>query len=35
MQGDEIRNQAIANSFVEMAWGSGVGGANKVFKTIF
>jgi hypothetical protein len=25
MQGDRIQNQAIANSFVEMAWGSGVG----------
>jgi len=25
MQGDRIKNQAIANTFVEMAWGSGVG----------
>jgi lysozyme family protein len=25
MQGDRINNQAIANTFVEMAWGSGVG----------
>jgi hypothetical protein len=25
MQGDRIQNQAIANTFVEMAWGSGVG----------
>ena len=25
IQGDRIQNQAIANSFVEMAWGSGVG----------
>ena len=25
MQGDKIQNQAIANTFVEMAWGSGVG----------
>ena len=35
MQGDEIRNQAIANSFVEMAWGSGVGGATKFLKQFF
>jgi lysozyme family protein len=25
IQGDRIQNQAIANTFVEMAWGSGVG----------
>jgi hypothetical protein len=25
IQGDRIKNQAIANTFVEMAWGSGVG----------
>ena len=25
VQGDRIQNQAIANTFVEMAWGSGVG----------
>jgi len=25
MQGDRVKNQAIANTFVEMAWGSGVG----------
>jgi lysozyme family protein len=25
MQGDRIQNQAVANTFVEMAWGSGVG----------
>jgi hypothetical protein len=25
MQGDRIQNQAIANTFTEMAWGSGVG----------
>jgi hypothetical protein len=25
IQGDKIKNQAIANTFVEMAWGSGVG----------
>jgi lysozyme family protein len=35
MKGDEIRNQAIANSFVEMAWGSGVGGATNMLKQFF
>lgn len=35
MQGDRIKNQAIANTFVEMAWGSGVGGATKFLKQFF
>lgn len=29
MQGDRIQNQAIANTFVEMAWGSGVGSSTS------
>jgi hypothetical protein len=29
MQGDRIKNQAIANTFVEMAWGSGVGSSTS------
>lgn len=35
MKGDEVRNQAIANTFVEMAWGSGVGGATSFLKQFF
>jgi lysozyme family protein len=41
MQGDRIQNQAIANTFVEMAWGSGVGsntstkGAISYLKNFF
>lgn len=35
MQGDRINNQAIANTFVEMAWGSGVGGATSFLKQFF
>lgn len=41
MLGDKIQNQAIANTFVEMAWGSGVGsntsakGAIGYLKTFF
>lgn len=30
IQGDRIKNQAIANTFVEMAWGSGVGSNTSV-----
>jgi hypothetical protein len=29
VQGDKIQNQAIANTFVEMAWGSGMGSVTK------
>jgi lysozyme family protein len=35
MQGDKIKNQAIANVFVEMAWGSGVSGATNALKKFF
>lgn len=35
MKGDSIKNQAIANTFVEMAWGSGVGGATNLLKEFF
>jgi lysozyme family protein len=35
MLGDEIKNQAVANVFVEMAWGSGVGGATTALKKFF
>ncbi len=35
MKCDTIRNQAIANVFVEMAWGSGVGGATSMLKSFF
>lgn len=35
MLGDKIKNQAIANVFVEMAWGSGVGGATNALKKFF
>ena len=29
MQGDRIKNQAIANTFVEMVWGSGIGSVSR------
>ncbi len=29
VQGDKIQNQAIANTFVEMIWGSGLGSVSK------
>lgn len=29
IQGDRIKNQAIANTFVEMVWGSGLGSVSK------
>jgi hypothetical protein len=32
MEGDRIRNQAIANTFVEMSWGSGVGSNSNTAK---
>jgi len=32
MNCDDINNQAIANSLVEMAWGSGVGGAKSIMN---
>lgn len=35
MQGDKIKNQAIANTFVKWAWGSGVGGAISSLKKFF
>lgn len=35
VKGDEIKNQAIANTFVEMAWGSGVVGATSLLKEFF
>lgn len=35
IKGDQIKNQAIANSFVEMAWGSGVNGATNLLKQFF
>ena len=35
MQGDKIKNQAIANTFVKWAWGSGVGGATNSLKKFF
>jgi lysozyme family protein len=35
MMGDKIKNQAVANVFVEMAWGSGVGGATNALKKFF
>jgi lysozyme family protein len=35
MKGDDVKNQAIANTFVEMAWGSGVGGATSFLKQFF
>ena len=33
--GDKIKNQAIANTFVEWAWMSGVGGATSSLKSFF
>jgi lysozyme family protein len=35
MKCDDILSQAIANTFVEMAWGSGVGGATNLLKQFF
>jgi lysozyme family protein len=35
MMGDNIKNQAVANVFVEMAWGSGVAGATSALKKFF
>jgi lysozyme family protein len=35
MKCDDIRNQAIANTFVEMAWGSGTVGATNLLKQFF
>ena len=29
IQGDRIKNQAIANTFVEMVWGSGIGSVSR------
>ena len=34
IQGDRIKNQAIANTFVEMAWGSGMGIVSKGTGTL-
>jgi lysozyme family protein len=34
IQGDKIKNQAIANTFVEMIWGSGLGSVSKGTGTI-
>jgi hypothetical protein len=34
IQGDRIKNQAIANTFLEMAWGSGVGSNTSTKGTI-
>lgn len=34
IKGDEIRNQAIANTFVEMNWGSGMGNITKGTGTL-
>ena len=34
MKGDEVRNQAIANTFVEMNWGSGMGSITKGTGTL-
>lgn len=34
IKGDEIRNQAIANTFVEMNWGSGMGSITKGTGTL-
>lgn len=34
IKGDEIRNQAIANTFVEMNWGSGMGSISKGTGTL-
>jgi lysozyme family protein len=35
MQGDKIKNQAIANTFVKWAWGSGTAGATSQLKKFF
>ena len=35
MLADKIKNQAIANTFVKWAWGSGVGGATSSLKKFF
>lgn len=34
IKGDEIKNQAIANTFVEMNWGSGMGSVSKGTGTL-
>ena len=34
IQGDRIKNQAIANSFVEMIWGSGLGSVSRGTGTL-
>ena len=34
VQGDRIQNQAIANTFVEMTWGSGLGSISKGTGTL-
>jgi lysozyme family protein len=34
IQGDKIKNQAIANTFVEMIWGSGLGSVSKGTGTL-
>ena len=34
VQGDKIQNQAIANTFVEMVWGSGLGSVSRGTGTI-
>jgi lysozyme family protein len=34
IQGDRIQNQAIANTFVEMVWGSGLGSVSRGTGTI-
>lgn len=34
VQGDRIQNQAIANTFVEMAWGSGLGSVSRGTGTV-
>lgn len=34
IKGDEIRNQAISNTFVEMVWGSGMGSISKGIGTL-
>lgn len=34
VQGDRIKNQAIANTFVEMVWGSGLGSISKGTGTL-
>lgn len=34
VQGDALQNQAIANAYASWAWGSGVGGANNLMKSM-